>query len=139
MRLNGFLLAAAALAVPFGALAPAMGQSSPPPAAGLNPAGVAPVPAAGPAGGAAPTGAPASSDDLLGNMVVMAGAGRSLPVIAVAPSLASELEDVTLRSVVRRDLDLSGEFELLDDSRAPESAWDSYKPDSPIDRKAWSA
>ena len=80
----------------------------------------------------------ASPNDLLGTMVVMAGAGRPLPKIAVAPSLASDMEDVTLRSVVRRDLDLSGEFELLDDERAPNSAWDAYQPDAPVDLKAWS-
>lgn len=81
----------------------------------------------------------ASPDDLLGTMVVVAGGGRSLPKIGVFPSLASDLEDVTARSVVRRDLDLSGEFEVLDDSKAPESAWDAYSPDTPIDVKAWAA
>ncbi|NUQ72379.1 MAG: PD40 domain-containing protein [Polyangiaceae bacterium] len=96
---------------------------------------LAPLPAA-----AADQAAPpdANTADLLGNMVVMAGAGRPLPKIAVAPSLASDMEDVTLRSVVRRDLDLSGEFELLDDEKAPESAWDNYQPDAAVDLKAWS-
>jgi len=37
--------------------------------------------------------------------------------------------------VVRRDLDLSGEFELLPDSAAPEGL---YLPDAPVDVKAWS-
>jgi TolB protein len=95
--------------------------------------------AALPAASADP-GAPAAGNagDLLGTMVVVAGAGRSLPKIAVAPSLASDMEDVTLRSVIRRDLDLSGEFELLDDEKAPQSAWDAYQPDAPVDIKAWS-
>jgi TolB protein len=79
----------------------------------------------------------ARPEDALGNMVVVAGAGRPLPRIAVAPSLASDIEDVTLRSVIQRDLDLSGEFELLDDDRAPQSAWDAYQPDAPLDVKAW--
>jgi TolB protein len=82
-------------------------------------------------GAAAP---PPSPDDLLGNIVVVAGAGRPLPKIAVLPSLASENEDVTLRSVVRRDLDLCGEFELLPDSAAPDGL---YLSDSPVDVKAW--
>lgn len=87
---------------------------------------------------AATAGAPGTNpSDLLGTMVVVAGAGRPLPRIAVAPSLASDMEDVTLRSVVRRDLDLSGEFELLDDEKAPQSAWDAYQPDAPVDLKAW--
>ncbi len=75
-------------------------------------------------------------DDLLGNLVVVAGGGRSLPKIGVLPSLAAAMEDVTVRSVVRRDLDLCGEFEVLPDSAAPEGL---YLSDSPIDVKAWSA
>lgn len=83
---------------------------------------------------AAPPAAPASPQDLLGTLVVEAGAGRPLPKIAVLPSLASDMEDVTVRSVVQRDLDLCGEFELLPDSAAPEGL---YLSDSPIDLKAW--
>jgi TolB protein len=84
--------------------------------------------------GTPPAPAPANPEDLLGNLVVEAGAGRALPKIAVLPSLASEMEDVTVRSVVQHDLDLSGEFELLPDSAAPEGL---YLSDSPIDLKAW--
>jgi TolB protein len=80
--------------------------------------------------------APPNPDDLLGNIVVVAGATRSLPKIGVLPSLASELEDVTLRSVVRRDLDLCGEFEVLPDSAAPDGL---YLSDTPVDVKAWAA
>lgn len=75
--------------------------------------------------------------DVLGNMVVMAGAVQSLPKIAVAPSLSWEEDDVTLRSVVRRDLDLSGEFELLDDEKAPQIAWNAYQTDSPPHLEEW--
>jgi TolB protein len=81
-----------------------------------------------------PQAAP-SPEDVLGNIVVVAGAGRPLPKIAVLPSLAPDAEDVTVRSVVRRDLDLSGEFELLPDSAAPEGL---YLADTPVDVKAWS-
>jgi TolB protein len=77
---------------------------------------------------------PQSPEDLLGNIVVVAGAGRPLPRIAVLPSLAPDLEDVTLRAVVRRDLDLSGEFELLPDSAAPDGL---YLDGAPVDVKAW--
>ena len=82
----------------------------------------------------APEAAPPNPEDVLGNIVVVAGATRSLPKIGILPSLASELEDVTLRSVVRRDLDLCGEFEVLPDSAAPEGL---YLSDSPIDVRAW--
>ncbi len=69
-------------------------------------------------------------------MVVVAGAGRPLPKIGIQPSLASDMEDVTLRSVVQGDLDLCGEFEVLPDSAAPEGL---YLSDTPVDVKAWSA
>ena len=79
---------------------------------------------------------PPNPDDLLGNMVVMAGAGRPLPKIGIQPSLAAEIEDVTVRSVVQRDLDLCGEFEVLPDSAAPDGL---YLSDTPVDLKAWAA
>ncbi|MFT3773855.1 MAG: tolB protein [Minicystis sp.] len=110
MRLTRLLSSAAAL-LALGSVAPA-GAQTPPPAA-----------------------APVDPNDLLGNIVVVAGAGKPLPKIAVVPSLASDMEDVTLRSVVRRDLDLSGEFEVLPDSAAPEGL---YLADTPVDVKAWS-
>ncbi len=92
------------------------------------PAALADAPPAG--------GKPPSPEDVLGNMVVVAGAGRPLPKIGIQPSLASDMEDVTLRSVVQRDLDLCGEFEVLPDSSAPEGL---YLSDTPVDIKAWSA
>jgi TolB protein len=95
-------------------------------------------PSAGvPAQGASTPAAPADDGkpkDLLGNMVVVASAARALPKIGVVPSLSAELEDVTLRSVVRRDLDLCGEFEVMDESAAPSGL---YLSDSPVDTKAW--
>jgi TolB protein len=87
------------------------------------------------ADGPAPVATPSDPNDPLGNIVVVAGAGRPLPKIAVLPSVAPEAEDVTVRSVVRRDLDLCGEFELLPDSAAPEGL---YLADTPVDVKAWS-
>jgi TolB protein len=90
-----------------------------------------------PAAPAAPTGdAPPDAQSILDNLAVPAGATRPLPKIAVLPSLASAMEDVTIRSVVRRDLDLSGEFEVLPDSAAPDGL---YLEDSPVDVKAWAA
>lgn len=72
--------------------------------------------------------------DLLGDMEVVAAAARSLPKIGVVPSLSAEIEDVTLRSVVRRDLDLCGELEVLADSAAPDGV---YLEDSAVDVAAW--
>ena len=86
-----------------------------------------------------PPAAPGAPDaeKLLGTIVVVAQAqGRPLPKIAVYPSLSADIEDVTLRSVVRRDLDLCGEFELLDEKKHPEGL---YLTDSPVDAKAWTA
>lgn len=77
-----------------------------------------------------------SQEDVLGNLVVVAGGARALPKIGVLPSLAADPEDVTLRSVIQRDLDLCGEFELLPDSQAPDGL---YLSDSPVDVKAWAA
>lgn len=79
---------------------------------------------------------PPDPNELLGHITVVAGASRPLPKIGVLPSLASDPEDVTIRSVVRRDLDLCGEFEVLPDSAAPDGL---YLSDSPVDVKAWAA
>src|SRR5262245_13383849 len=96
-------------------------------------------------GGAARAQAPAAAserppnpDELLNNIVVVseAASGRPLPKLAVLPSLAPDIEDVTLRSVVRRDLDLCGEFEIVPDKDAPEGI---YTADTPIDVKPWQA
>lgn len=77
------------------------------------------------------------ADDPLANIVVTPEAStRPLPKIAILPSLAPDFEDVTLRSVVSRDIELSGEFQLLPDSAAPEGV---YQSDSPVDIKAWQA
>jgi TolB protein len=80
-------------------------------------------------------GAPPNAEDILGNIEVVAqAASRPLPKLAVEPSLASAMEDVTLRSVMRRDLELSGEFDVLPDSSAPEGL---YLEDSPVNVAAW--
>jgi TolB protein len=112
MRLNHAFILLATLSALAAPIAPASAEPPPPPPTPLDP------------------------NDILGNIVVVAGAGRPLPKIALVPSLASASEDVTVRSVVRRDLDLSGEFELLPDSAAPDGV---YFPDAPVDTKAWSA
>lgn len=77
---------------------------------------------------------PPPPEDLLGNIVVVAGATRPLPRIAVLPSSSFDEEDVILRNVARRDLDLSGEFELLSDDETPET----YSSADELDVAAWS-
>jgi TolB protein len=69
-----------------------------------------------------PSDQPPKPEDLLGNIVVVAGATKPLPRIAVLPSKSFDMEDVTMRMVARRDLDLCGEFDLLPDSEAPAEA-----------------
>ena len=81
-----------------------------------------------------PSPAPPPAADLHGDNVVVAGARRSLPRIAVLPSVSGDLEDITARGVVRRDLELSGEFEVLPDAAAPAGL---YLADSPVDVGAW--
>jgi TolB protein len=67
--------------------------------------------------------------------VVDDGTGRKpLPKIGVVPSLASNIEDVTIHNVVRKDLDLCGEFEVIDDDDAPDGL---YLASSPVDVDAW--
>jgi TolB protein len=93
---------------------------------------------------AQPAAAPAAGEKkeadieaLLGTVVVEAsGNGRVLPKVAIYPSLAAEIEDVTLRGVMTRDLDLCGEFEVLPDKDAPQAL---YLDDTPIDAAAWAA
>ncbi len=73
-------------------------------------------------------------EDILKNIVVASSvsvAGRPLPKIAIHPTLAADEYDITLRNVVRRDLDLSGEYELLPE---PE---DALLSDANVDIEGW--
>jgi len=128
MRLTQRLSPAAALAA-LGALATLAALFTLDPAAAQTPA----APNSARAEGAEP---PKDPNDILGNIVVVAGAIRPMPKVAVLPSLSSDIEDVTLRNVMQRDLDLCGEFELLSDSAAPQGL---YLSDTPVDVKAWAA
>ncbi|MES1173921.1 MAG: hypothetical protein ABUL62_06295 [Myxococcales bacterium] len=57
-----------------------------------------------------------------------------LPKIAVLPSLSPVYEDVIVRGVVRRDFELTGLYDVISDSKAPEGL---YGFDDPIDVEAW--
>ena len=77
---------------------------------------------------------PTDQDPLANITVTLSANGRPLPKLAMIPSLSADLEDVTLNSVVKRDLDLSGEFEIMGDSATPDNAYVD-----PPDVKGWQA
>lgn len=70
----------------------------------------------------------------LGEFVVTGIKVEHVTKLAVVPSLAPDLEDVIVRSVVRRDLELSGMFELISDKKAPTG---NYQFEDPVDIDAW--
>ncbi len=94
------------------------------------------APAQAPAAPAAPAapGAAASDETALGEMVITGHTAEKLPKIAILPSLSPDLEDVTVRSVVRRDFELTGLFEIIPDKSAPPGM---YNFDDPVDVDAW--
>ncbi len=100
------------------------------PAAPAAPAKPAPTaPAAQPAGSKAPP-----DESVLGEFVVTGVVEERVPKIAVLPSFSPAFEDVIVRSVVRRDLELTGLFDVIEDSKAPQG-W--YGFDDAVDVAAW--
>lgn len=77
---------------------------------------------------------PPPNEDLLGEFVVTGVQQEKLPKIAILPSLSPDLEDVVVRSVVRRDFELTGMYEVIDDAKAPAGL---YGFDDPVDIDAW--
>ncbi len=77
--------------------------------------------------GPSPTPAPAAStaaepsEDLLGTVEVNGSAEGlpPLPKMAIVPIVTTGTADSLVNLVVRRDMELSGQFEVLDPSRAP--------------------
>lgn len=88
----------------------------------------------GAASAQAPAPAAAADEGALGQFIVTGHQTEKLPRIAILPSLAPDLEDVVVRSVVRRDIELTGLFELISDSKAPPGL---YSFDDPVDVPAW--
>lgn len=80
--------------------------------------------------------APPADESALGEFVVTGVVEEHIPKIAVLPSLSPALEDVIVRSVVRRDLELTGLFDVIDDRKAPPGM---YGFNDPVDIKAWQA
>lgn len=75
-------------------------------------------------------------EDVFGEFVVTGVAQEHIPKIALLPSEAPDLEDVIVRSVVRRDLEISGLFRLIADADAPPGR---YGFSDPVDVKAFQA
>jgi TolB protein len=83
---------------------------------------------------AAPAGNPPANETALGELIVTGHKEDKLPRIAILPSLSADIEDVIVRSVVRRDFELTGMFELIPDNKAPMGL---YSFDDPVDVPAW--
>jgi TolB protein len=92
----------------------------------------------GPATGAGtPSGsAQPSGEDVLGTVEVNGSAEGlpPLPKMAVVPIITTGTADSVVHLVVRRDMELSGQFELLDDNAAPPGP---FTHTSPLDLAAW--
>jgi len=75
-------------------------------------------------------------ESVLGVLQITGDATEHITSLAVLPSLSPDLEDVIVRGVVRRDLELTGMFKVIPDTKAPEGL---YGFEDPVDIKAWSA
>lgn len=73
-------------------------------------------------------------EDVLGELLITSDGEIQLTPLAILPSLSPDLEDVIVRSVVRQNFELTGMFEVIDDSKAPEGM---YRFDDPVDVHAW--
>jgi TolB protein len=94
----------------------------------------APAPGTPAAPAANGTAAPPDESALGELLVTGRKAEEKLPRIAILPSLSPDLEDVIVRGVVRRDFELTGMFDVIQDSKAPSGL---YGFDDPIDIDAW--
>src|SRR5689334_22061350 len=91
------------------------------------------------AGGAASADTPQPQEQppdesVLGTVDVTGSAAAPLPKLAVMPIVTTNEADTTLQLVVKKDLDLSGQFEVVSDDAAPSGL---YLHDSPVDVTAW--
>lgn len=77
---------------------------------------------------------PIPDEGALGELVVTGHVKEHVTKLAILPSLAPDFEDVVVRSVVRRDMELSGMFDVIPDAKAPPGL---YGFDDPVDVGAW--
>jgi TolB protein len=84
----------------------------------------------------APADPPSSPPDesILGTVDVTGAAAAPLPKLAVMPIVTTSEADTTLQLVVKKDLDLSGQYDVVGDELAPTGL---YLHDSPVDAAAW--
>lgn len=82
----------------------------------------------------APAAPPTPDERLLGDIVVTGTQVERFTKLAVLRSNSPDYEDVVVRSVVRHDLELSGMFDMIPDSKAPPG---NYEFDDPVDLPAW--
>ena len=78
--------------------------------------------------------APLPDEHLLGDLVISGTQVEHFTKLAVLRSFSPDYEDVVIRSVVRRDLELSGMFDVIPDSKAPPG---NYEFDDPVHLPAW--
>lgn len=85
------------------------------------------------------TTTPAPPDDALLGAVEVDGSGTGilpLPKLGIAPAGALDDTDRTVQAVIRKDLDLSGQYEVVGDEKAPDP---SAARTAPVDLAAWHA
>src|SRR5690606_18414099 len=74
------------------------------------------------------------NESILGELLITGNVQQHVTPLAILPSFSPEYEDVIVRSVVRRDFELTGMFRVIPDDKAPPG---SYDFDDPVDIKAW--
>jgi TolB protein len=79
-------------------------------------------------------GSPPPNEGVLGQLPITGTNQEHVTVLAVLPSLSSDMSDVVLRGVVRRDFELTGMFHVIPDSMAPPGL---YGFNDPVDVAAW--
>jgi TolB protein len=78
---------------------------------------------------------PPPDESVLGTVEVNGSAGMvPLPKMAVVPIVPTGAADSLVNLVVRRDMELSGQFEVLDDAVAPQGP---FTHTTPLDLSAW--
>ena len=73
-------------------------------------------------------------ESVLGELLITGSEVEHRPRLAILPSLSPDLEDVIVRGVVRRDMELTGLFRIIDDKKAPPGL---YGFEDPVDVEAW--
>lgn len=76
----------------------------------------------------------ARDESVLGEFVVTGVVQEHIPKIAILPSHSPAIEDVVVRSVVRRDLEITGFFDVIPDQKAPPGV---YGFGDPVNVGAW--